>query len=414
VAIRVRHAENPGEQVDEFLPYGRQSISDDDVLALATALRDPLITQGPRVEEFERAFAAVLGAGHAVAFANGTAGLHGAMFAAGIGAGDLVLTTPISFVASCNCALYVGARPLFADIDPDTANLDLPSAVRSGRAGRARACLAVSLAGLPIDLSPLQELRERGMVLIEDGCHALGATRDGIPVGGDGRADMTVFSLHPVKAITAGEGGVVVTHSEDLAERLRRFRTHGIERREDASDPLVGAWHYDIDTLGFNYRITDLQCALGLSQLRRLATFIAERNRVAQCYRERLGELEGIIAPSEPAAGDRHAYHLFVVRFPEGAVRRRQAFEHMRAAGIGCQLHYIPIYRHGLYRSLGFDGEAARCPEAEAYYAQALSLPIFPAMSARDVQRVVDELARALAVPLPRASAEGKLAPGPS
>jgi UDP-4-amino-4,6-dideoxy-N-acetyl-beta-L-altrosamine transaminase len=385
----------------DFLPYGRQTIDDEDIAAVSAALADPLLTQGPRVEAFERAFAERVGARHAVAFANGTAALHAAAHAAGLGPGDELLTSPLSFVASANCALFVGARPLFCDVDPHTANLDLQGALRSGALARAKACVAVSLAGLPIDLEPLQQARREGLVVIEDACHALGARRGGRPVGGGEWADMTTFSFHPVKAITSGEGGMVSTDEEALAEELRAFRTHGMRHRSyGAADVMRGGWHYDIDTLGFNYRITDFQCALGESQLARLEGFVAARNGIAARYRELLGGLDGLALPAAAdAPEERHAYHLFVVRFQEGAHRRRLAYDRLRAAGIGVQLHYIPIPVHGLYRSLGYtmDGLDA----TQAYYEQALSLPIFPAMSARDVERVVRELERALAAPLP-------------
>jgi perosamine synthetase len=381
-----------------FLPYARQSIDRDDVAAVATALGDPFLTQGPRVESFERALAECVGAAHAVAFANGTGALHAAAAAAGLGPGDQVLTTPVSFVASANCALFMGARPVFADIDPETANLDLSAAVRSSAATDAKACVAVSLAGLPIDLEPLQPKRRQGMVVIEDGCHALGGLRAGKPVGADGLADMTVFSFHPVKAVTSGEGGMVTTHSAELAQALRTFRTHGMVRRDYGDDLLRGGWHYDIDTLGFNYRITDFQCALGEHQLGRLETFIADRNQIASVYRELFAGLERVRLPAQAPDGGRHAYHLFVVRFAEGAARRRAVYDHLRASGIGPQLHYIPIPAHGLYRSLGYSMDDL--PAAQAYYEQALSLPLFPGMTEGDAQRVVREVRHALELPL--------------
>jgi perosamine synthetase len=387
--------------VSEFLPYGRQAIDEQDVAAVADALREELITQGPRIESFERAFADACGARHAVAFANGTAALHGAAVACDIGPGDEVLTTPISFVASANCVLYAGGRPVFADIDPATLNLDLVSAIADGTFERVKAVVAVSLTGLPADLVPLQPLRERGVRVIEDACHALGARRGGRPIGGDGLADATVFSLHPVKAITSGEGGVVTTNEEKLADRLRSFRTHGIMRSSvDELDPLRGSWHYDVCSLGFNYRITDFQCALGSSQLRKLDGFIAQRNRVAERYRERLGDVHGLQLPPAAPVGGLHGYHLFVVRFTEGARRRRTVYEGLRDAGIGSQLHYIPIYRHTLYRSLGYGREQEYLTEAERYYATALSLPIFPRMTDADISRVATELRQLLARPL--------------
>ncbi|HEX3978504.1 MAG TPA: DegT/DnrJ/EryC1/StrS family aminotransferase [Solirubrobacteraceae bacterium] len=380
-----------------FLPYGRQSITPDDIQAVVAALRDPLITQGPRVEAFERALAQATGARHAVAFANGTAALHGAAAAARLGEGDEVLTTPISFVASANCGLFVGARPVFSDIDPQTGNLDVGRALAAGLLDRVRACVIVSLAGLPADVGALAAARERGVVVIEDAAHALGAIRDGRPVG-SGAADMTAFSLHPVKAITSGEGGVVTTGSDELADRLRTFRTHGIRRGDPSEDPMHGGWHYEIDSLGFNYRITDFQCALGLSQLGRLEQFIAARNAVAGEYRGRLGAVERIVLPAAAPPDQRHAYHLFVVRFPEGPERRRIVYDTLREAGIGAQLHYVPIPAHALYRRLGYG--MTELPEAQAYWEQALSLPIFPGMQPGDVERVAAVIGAALARPL--------------
>ena len=386
--------------MSRVLPYGRQTIDQADIDAVCAALREPLITQGPRIDRFERAFADATGARHAVAFANGTAALHGAAAAADLEPGAEVLTTPVSFVASATGALFVGARPVFSDIDPHTANLDLASARHAGLLDRVAACVVVSLAGLPADLSAVQEARRRGMVVIEDGCHALGGMRDGRPVGA-GVADMTAFSLHPVKAITTGEGGIVTTESDELADRLRTFRTHGIRRVDPTEDPMRGGWHYEIGSLGFNYRITDFQCALGESQLHRLETFITARNRVADTYRELLENVGGVCLPARAPAPDRHAYHLFVVRFPEGPRRRRVVFDSLRASDIGCQLHYIPVPAHALYQRLGYTMNGL--PEAQAYWEQALSLPIFPSMERADVERVVAALKGALELPLTEA-----------
>lgn len=384
---------------DEFLPYGKQDISDDDIEAVVAALHEPLITQGPHVDSFERAFAAETGARHAIAFANGTAALHAAATVATLGPGDKMPTTPISFAASSNCALFVGARPEFHDIDGATGNLDVRAALAAGAFDGVKATVVVSLAGLPADLEPLQRLRhEHGLVVIEDACHALGGRRAGQPIGGDGQADMYCFSLHPVKALTTGEGGVVTTASDRLAAQLRAFRTHGITRSETGGR-LRGPWHYDIASLGFNYRISDFQCALGEAQLRRLPKFIAERNRVADRYHELLDGTDGLQLPARAKDGDLHGYHLFVVRFTEGPERRLRAAEQLRAAGIGTQLHYIPIYAHSLYRSLGFgQADADRCPNAECYYETALSLPIYPGLAEADIERVADAVRGALAV----------------
>jgi dTDP-4-amino-4,6-dideoxygalactose transaminase len=385
-----------------FLPYGRQEITDDDVAAVVEALRGPLITQGPHVDAFEEAFAEQTGAKHAIAFANGTGALHAAAAAAGLGPGDRMPTTPLSFVASSNCAVFVGARPSFHDVEWATANLDTAAAVAAGAFDDAKACVVVSLAGLPADLAPLQELRrERDLIVIEDACHALGGSRGGKPIGGDGQADMAVFSLHPVKSMTTGEGGVVTTDDPGLADKLRTFRTHGMVRAADTGGPLKGPWHYDVASLGFNYRITDFQCALGESQLLRLPQYVEERNRVAARYHDQLDGTPGLTMPARAADGDVHGYHLFVVRFDEGPERRRFMAEGLREAGIGTQLHYIPIYHHSLYRELGFGPEVdARCPNAERYYETALSLPMFPALTDADVERVGAEIQRLLEQPI--------------
>lgn len=381
---------------EPFLPYGRQEIDDQDIDAVAAALRDPFITQGPRIQQFEEAFAAAHAAPHAVAFANGTAALHGAAAAAGLGPGDEALTTPLSFVASSNCLLFVGARPRFADIDAATANLDTAAAVDAGRADGVKAVVAVSLTGLPVDLAPLQPLRERGVIVIEDAAHAVGGRRADEPVGAGGLADMTCFSLHPVKSMTTGEGGVVTTASDELADKLRTFRTHGMTRRPEPSpDPLIGPWHYDVDSLGFNYRITDFQCALGLSQLTRLSQWVQQRNRIAARYDELLADVDGLQLPAQPAPGEVHGRHLYVVRFTEGAQRRRSMFDALREAGIGTQLHYIPIPAHGLYRSLGYTMDDL--PNTQAYYEQALSIPMYPGLSDADVERVASEIRRLIA-----------------
>jgi dTDP-4-amino-4,6-dideoxygalactose transaminase len=311
-------------------------------------------------------------------------------------------TTPLSFVASSNCALFVGARPSFHDVDWATANLDTAAAVEAGAFAGAKACVVVSLTGLPADLAPLQPLRrDHGLIVIEDACHALGGSRGGKPIGGDGQADMAVFSLHPVKAMTTGEGGVVTTADEGLAAKLRTFRTHGMVRAAETGGPLPGPWHYDVASLGFNYRITDFQCALGESQLLRLPHYVEERNRVADRYHTLLDGTPGLTLPARAADGDVHGYHLFVVRFDEGPERRRFMADRLREAGIGTQLHYIPIYHHSLYRELGFGAEtAASCPNAERYYATALSLPMYPGLSDADVERVGAELCRWLEEPL--------------
>lgn len=374
-----------------YLPYARQEITDADIEAVSAALRDPFITQGPTIARFEDAVAERVGAKHCVAFSSGTAALHGAAFAAGLGPGDEVIATPITFAASTNCALYLGAMPRFADIDPATWNLDAAAVEVSEQT---KAVVPTSFTGLPADLAPLDGVRDR-VVVIEDACHALGGHRDGRWVGGPGGADITCFSLHPAKTITTGEGGLATTEDDELAGALRLFRTHGITKEGIAPGPHDGAWFYEMQELGFNYRITDVQCALGLSQLTRLDAWVARRNEIAARYRELLADEGAITLP--PAAPDAslHGYHLFVVHVRAGAAARRAAYDALHAAGIGVQVHYIPVYRLPYYRDrLGVPQDA--CPHAEDYYAGALSLPMFPTLTDAEIRRVVDELRRAL------------------
>jgi dTDP-4-amino-4,6-dideoxygalactose transaminase len=357
------------------IPYGRQSIDPSDVDAVIATLRSDWLTGGPRVEEFEDALRAHTGARHAVAFANGTAALHGALAAAEIGPGDLVLTSPLTFVASANCARFVGAAVDFVDIDPCTLNLD------PAKVGECDALVAVHYAGLPVDLTALPA---RPRVVIEDAAHALGARTPDGPVGNCAHSDMCTFSFHPVKAVTTAEGGAVTTNSDAYAERLRRFRSHGTTPRPDR-----GGWYYAVESLGFNYRLNDMQAALGVSQMRKLDAFVARRNDLAQRYRFLLSTFPVVLPPAAPA-GVRHAYHLFAVRVPE----RRAVYDALRAADIGVQVHYVPVYEHPLYDDLG--RTAADFPETAHAYDGLLSLPLHPQLTEAEQDRVVAELASCL------------------
>lgn len=362
----------------EPIPYGRQTLDEGDIAAVVEVLRSDWLTCGPAVERFEAALCEVTGARFAVAMSSGTAALHGALWAARVGEGADVTTSPLSFHASASCALYVGARPGFVDIDPKTLNLD-PGAV-----GPCDALVPVHYAGLPVDLT---QLPHRPPVVVEDAAHALGAfTPDG-PVGNCARSDMTCFSFHPVKAVTTAEGGAVTTNSEEYAERLRRFRSHGSVAR-----PERGGWYYEIEELGQNFRISDVQCALGTSQLGKLERFVTRRNELADRYRELLASVPVELPPDAPV-GSRHAYHLFAVRVPE----RRAVYDRMRDAGIGVQVHYVPIYRHPVYARRGL--RPGMFPETEKAYSGLLSLPMFPALTDAQQDRVVAELQRAVAAP---------------
>jgi dTDP-4-amino-4,6-dideoxygalactose transaminase len=358
-----------------MIPYGRQSIDDDDIAAVVDVLRGDWLTQGPEINAFEADLATRVGAAHAVAFSSGTAALHAACAAAGLGPGDLLGTSALTFNASAACARYVGADVRILDIDPATLNVD-PTAVPDGL----EALVAVHYAGLPIDL---RHLEHRPRIVIEDAAHAIGAQTPDGPVGSCAHSDMTCFSFHPVKTITTAEGGAVTTNSEELAHRLRRFRNHGIEPNPDA-----GGWAYEVVEVAPNYRITDLQAALGRSQLRRVPEFLDRRDQIVARYRAALAE-HPVVLPPEAPDGFRHGRHLFPVQVLE----RRRIYEELRAAGIGVQVHYVPLYLHPIYRGIA---DAADFPCTQQVYDGLLSLPLFPALSDDDQDRVVETLTKLL------------------
>ena len=381
------------------LAYGRQTIDDDDVAAVAAALRQPLITGGPLVARFEAALAAWLGAAHVSVCASGTAALHLAYAGLGVGDGDEVITSPITFSATAAAAYYVGARVRLADVEPDTGNLD-PASVEALITPRTRAITAVHLGGQPAELAALAAIaRRHRLLLIEDACHALGASYRGVRIGA-GESDAVVFSFHPVKHITTGEGGAVVVRDPDLRRRLERLRQHGIERDPTRLAATDGPWSYEVTELGWNYRLSDLACALGLSQLGKLDAFLAARRRLATRYRAELARAfpgGGVHAPAERA--DREsAYHLFAVAidFARFRTTRTRVVLALAAAGIATQVHYIPLLHHPLHARRCPDELARPRPGADHYYAHTLSLPLYPTLTDDDVRRVVDELARVL------------------
>jgi UDP-4-amino-4,6-dideoxy-N-acetyl-beta-L-altrosamine transaminase len=382
------------------LPYGRQTIEDDDLAAVAEALRAPLLTCGPLVARFEAALAGWLGAPHATVCASGTAALHLAYAALGIGAGDEIITTPITFSATAAAAYYVGATVRIADVDPRTGNLS-PASVEPLINRRTRAIVPVHLGGLPADMAELSELaRRHGLRVIEDACHALGASYRGVPVGAGG-SDAVVFSFHPVKHITTGEGGAVITRDPDVRRRIERLRQHGIERDPTRLESPAGPWSYEVQELGWNYRLSDLACALGLAQLARLDRFLAARHRLAAHYRGELvrafGAGNGVAPPAE--LPDREsAYHLFAVSidFERFATTRARVMTALTDAGISTQVHYIPLLHHPLHARRCVDELGRARPGAARYYAHTLSLPLYPALTPADATRVVAELHRAL------------------
>lgn len=360
-----------------MIPYGRQSIDDSDVAAVTAVLRGDWLTTGPAIERFETAVADYVEARHAVAFSSATAALHGACHAAGLGPGDVVHTSPLTFIASANCARYVGARPALLDIDPATYNVDAARVDPS-----VAAIVPVHYAGLPVRMA---EWTHRPRWVIEDASHALGAhTPDG-PVGNCAHSDMCVFSFHPVKPVTTGEGGVVTTNDDALADELRRFRSHGIDRT-----PTADAWVYDAVEVGYNYRMTDIQAALGASQMARLDDFIARRNAVADRYRTMLTDLPVTLPPEAPE-GYRHGYHLFAVRVAE----RSRVFRGLRARGIGVQVHYVPVHHHTVSTDIAVP--SGGFPVADAVYDGLISLPIYADLTEAEQDEVVAALAAEVA-----------------
>jgi len=376
-----------------FLPYGRQALEEDDVQAALAVLRSGWLTTGPQVAAFERAVASAVGAVHAVAVSSGTAALHAAMFAAAIGPGDEVIVPALTFVASANAVLYQGGIPVFADVRDDTLTVDAAD-VAAKLTGRTRAVVAVDYAGQPADLDEIGAIaRDGGLTLIEDAAHALGAEYRGRRVGAV--ADLTTFSFHPVKHVTTGEGGLVTTPSRELDARLRRFRNHGLEteftqrhERGDEYSPMV--------ELGYNYRLTDLQCALGLSQLAKLEQFLKRRAEIAQRYRTELEGQPGLALPAV-APHVRHGWHIFPVLLqPERlSAARRTILAALRAENIGAAVHYVPVYWHPYYQARGY--RRGLCPRAEWAFERLLTLPLFPAMTDQDVDDVLAAVRKVLA-----------------
>lgn len=362
-----------------MIPYSTQSIDEKDIAAVVKSIKSGWLTQGPAIGQFEKALAKKVGAKFGVAFSSGTAALHAAYFAAGVTKGDEVIVPALTFAATANAALFLGAKPVFADVSIEYGTIDVGD-VKKKITRRTKAIVPVDYGGRPGDLRELRVLaRRHKIVLIEDAAHSLGGFYRGEPVGS--LADMTMFSFHPVKSITTGEGGAIVTNSSEYYRRLLLFRSHGITKDPNA---LVrknhGLWYQEMQELGFNYRLTDMQAALGISQLKRLSTFVKKRRMVAKRYEKLLANIQGLIVPPKERAHEHSAWHLYPVRLrPNIASRRDEVFEALRAQGIGVQVHYIPVYRHLFYEKLGY--KKGSCPNAEAFAASEISIPLFPAIT---------------------------------
>ena len=368
-----------------MIPYGKQTIEQDDIQAVVDVLKSDFLTTGPKIAEFEQTVADYVGAKYAVAISNGTSALHAACFAAGIGPGDEVITTPLTFAASANCVLYCGGTPVFADVDPKTYNID-PEDIRRKITDRTKAIIAVHLAGQPCDMDAIHSIaREHGLIVIEDGAHALGSVYKGKKVGS--MSDMTTFSFHPVKPITTGEGGMIVTDNEDFYKKMILFRSHGITRDDSMMTRNDGPWFYQQFDLGYNYRITDIQCALGCSQMKKLDRFLARRKEIVARYNEAFADCDNIITPYQ-LSDTESGWHLYIVQVKN--CDRRQVFEAMREKKIGVNVHYIPVYMHPYYQEHGY--ENVHCANAEEIYSHIISLPLYPGLTSEQQDYVIDTL----------------------
>jgi UDP-4-amino-4,6-dideoxy-N-acetyl-beta-L-altrosamine transaminase len=369
-----------------YIPYGHQTIEEDDIQAVANILRGDFITTGPAAAEFEEKTAAYVGAKYAVTVANGTAALHIACLAAGIQEGDEVIVPAITFAASANCVLYCGAAPVFADIDPVTYNID-PADVERKITDRTRAIIPVHFTGQPCEMDEIHRIAAKyGLLVIEDGAHALGAKYRGKRIGSL-HSDMTIFSFHPVKPITTGEGGMVVTDNEKLYQRLLLFRSHGVTREESLMEKNEGGWYYEQLELGYNYRMTDIQAALGSSQLKKLDRFLARRRELARRYDRAFEGVPGLVTPKQ-LPDTESGWHLYVLQFTEAD--RNKVFADLREAGFGVNIHYIPVYHHPYYRKHGY--QDVYCPNAEELYSRMISLPLYPGLTEEQQDMVINKV----------------------
>ena len=386
---------NGGKSVrDTYLPYAQQWVDEEDVGEVVKVLKSDFLTTGPKIEEFEKRFADYVGAKYAVSISNGTAALHAACFAAGINEGDEVITSPITFAASANCVLYQGGKPVFADINPKSYNIDI-EAIERKITKKTKAIIPVDFTGQAVDIDGINEIAKKyGLIVIEDAAHSLGAEYKGKKIGS--LVDITTFSFHPVKHITTGEGGMITTNDDKLYNKLKLFRTHGITRdKEMLHNKEEGPWFYEQLELGYNYRMTDIQAALGISQLNKINGFLKRRREIAKKYDEYLKNIDGIILPYQESFS-KSAWHLYVIQLEleKFKVGRKEIFEALQAENIGVNVHYIPVYYHPYYKRLGY--EKGLCPNAERLYERIITLLLYPKMKDKDIEDVVNALDKVL------------------
>ena len=370
-----------------YLPYGKQFINDDDINAVIEILKSDYLTTGPAIEKFEKKVAEYVGASYAVSFSNGTAALHGACFAAGISSGDEVITTPITFAASANCVLYQGGKVVFADINPQTYNIS-PIDIEKKITPKTKAIIPVHFTGQPVQLEEIQKIADNyNLVVIEDAAHAIGSVYKGKKVGSF--SDMTMFSFHPVKHITTGEGGIITTNNLDYYKKLLQFRSHGITRDPELLHENHGPWYYEMQFLGYNYRMTDIQAALGASQLNKLDSFVDRRKQIVAAYNESFIGMAEVQVPYQLPDTD-SSWHLYVLKLNLEKLNasRKEVFEELQKLNIGVNVHYIPVHTLPFYQQLGY--LKGSLPEAEKLYEEIISLPLFPVMQNQDIQDVID------------------------
>jgi len=385
----------------KFIPYGYHWIDKDDIKEVVKVLKSDWITQGPKIKEFEDALCKYTGAKYAVVVSSGTAGLHLACLATGIKKEDEVITSPITFVASANCVLYCGGKPVFADIQDETVNID-PKEIKNKITKKTKAIIPVHFAGHPCDLEEIYALAKKyNLMIIEDACHALGAEYKNSKIGSCKYSDLTVFSFHPVKSITTGEGGAVLTNNKKLYEKLLMLRNHGITKdpakftinHQPSTINDYGSWYYEMQELGFNYRITDFQCALGLSQLKKLNKFIQRRREIVEIYNKELSKIDEIILPKEKPYV-KSSWHIYYIRL-KNSQRRKEVFERLRKKGIGVQVHYIPVHLQPYYRN-NFGYKEGDYPKAENYYNSTITLPLFVKLNKKQINYILNKIKEAI------------------